>query len=528
MRKKSKTIRIYKRAGLKISIAHNIRKHIKKTKNKFIGILDIKIFKISIMFCFFLKIPSKFKIYKILRKYDIIITNPKSLNFVVTYYEQILQWLNSKEFKEQYINTNHPYPPLLNPRRLKDLKYRTKENQESQNIQPYTNLSYQTISAELAWDLNLPLPRGYKSIWLYNSCSGGEAIQTFFEICNVEFCTIVWRFKDYKNAFLYLYRSYLQGKYIIFSLNNWQNGAKKFASLLDKKVPIFCIARDPISRIKTIVNHLDSPSWNIESKNFTLKSKITFPTMYYRGAFRTRPDINIIGENINFAFPPNELGSITTRLEWLKNATSKVVFISIDEISGKNTFDTFLKLSQDLVFNAPSNSKAFEGRVNRYEGLIMLPCILNANTKDIDEKAEEAKVEIIISTHQLTPNANKNLYNIVPLIGIKMPQDNMILYTKDYKTLSKNTLLLKSVKAYLQKYMQKLERYMADIKANLVSEKDILQYLKNNPNVMFDLKQTLQADMNLIKQMRPDIVESWKHYQEFERMYIMKENENIL
>ncbi|MDE7235071.1 MAG: DUF2972 domain-containing protein, partial [Helicobacter japonicus] len=282
--------------------------------------------------------------------------------------------------------------------------------------------------------------------------------------------------------------------------------------------------------IKTVVNHLDNPSWNIESfKNFTLKSKIIFPTMYYRGVFRTKPDVSIIGENISFAFPPNELGSIVTRLEWLKNATSKVIFISIDEISGKNTFDTFLKLSQDLAFTLPSNnSKVFEGRVNRYEGLIMLPCILNANTKDIDEKAEEAKVKIIISTHQLTPNTNKNLYNITPLIGIKMPQDNMILYTNDFKTLSENTLLLRSVKVYLQKYMQELERYMADIKANLVSEKDILQYLENNPNVMLDLKQTLQADMNLIKQMRPDIVETWKHYQEFERMYISKENENIL
>ncbi len=34
------------------------------------------------------------------------------------YPNEILQWLNSKEFKEQYIKTNHPYPPLLNPDRL--------------------------------------------------------------------------------------------------------------------------------------------------------------------------------------------------------------------------------------------------------------------------------------------------------------------------------------------------------------------------------------------------------------------------
>ncbi|WP_416826561.1 hypothetical protein [Helicobacter ganmani] len=38
--------------------------------------------------------------------------------FFMQYPNEILQWLNSKEFKEQYIKTNHPYPPLLNPDRL--------------------------------------------------------------------------------------------------------------------------------------------------------------------------------------------------------------------------------------------------------------------------------------------------------------------------------------------------------------------------------------------------------------------------
>lgn len=106
--------------------------------------------------------------------------------FLLKHKEEILQWLNSKEFKEQYIKTNHSYPPLLNPDRLnakreskeknnhnKETELRIKEreskecNVESQrenrdSIQPYPNLSYESIPAELAWDLNLPLPRGMR------------------------------------------------------------------------------------------------------------------------------------------------------------------------------------------------------------------------------------------------------------------------------------------------------------------------------------------------------------------------------
>ncbi|WP_301006477.1 MULTISPECIES: hypothetical protein [Helicobacter] len=95
-----------------------------------------------------------------------------NFSFFMQYPNEILQWLNSKEFKEQYIKTNHSYPPLLNPDRL-NAKRESKEcNVESQrenrdSIQPYPNLSYESIPAELAWDLNLPLPRNYCGILVF-------------------------------------------------------------------------------------------------------------------------------------------------------------------------------------------------------------------------------------------------------------------------------------------------------------------------------------------------------------------------
>ena len=64
-----------------------------------------------------------------------------------------------KEFNEEYIQKNHPYPPLLNPKHLKD---------ES------SSLNYKNIPADFAWESNLPLPDGYKFLFLIfkQNCTG--------------------------------------------------------------------------------------------------------------------------------------------------------------------------------------------------------------------------------------------------------------------------------------------------------------------------------------------------------------------
>ncbi|HEB8232007.1 TPA: DUF2972 domain-containing protein, partial [Campylobacter jejuni] len=49
-------------------------------------------------------------------------------------------------------------------------------------------------------------------------------------------------------------------------------------------------------------------------------------------------------------------------------------------------------------------------------------------------------------------------------------------------------------------------------------EKYILHYFKNNIKDRQILKQILDKELFHIKQHRPDIVASWKYYQEFEKI----------
>ncbi|MBT0755582.1 capsular biosynthesis protein, partial [Campylobacter upsaliensis] len=77
---------------------------------------------------------------------EVIVLN---MAFVLEHFDEVSLWLNSKEFKEKYEDINHPYPPLLNPDKLNDENY---------------ILNYEKIPANLAWEMNLPLPRRYEFV----------------------------------------------------------------------------------------------------------------------------------------------------------------------------------------------------------------------------------------------------------------------------------------------------------------------------------------------------------------------------
>ncbi|AWI34848.1 DUF2972 domain-containing protein [Helicobacter apodemus] len=287
--------------------------------------------------------------------------------------------------------------------------------------------------------------------------------------------------------------------------------------MLDKKVPIFSITRDYISRLKTGVNHIASTESKLKFKNFSLKDEISFPQIYYRGAYKNKPDINILKGN-NFSLMWGDLGGLGLRLKWLKNAISKVYFIPIDAISGERAFYTFMQLSKILHFNLPQNSKAFSGKVNRYEGLIMLPCNLRVDTKDVDKHIQE--IQVLITTYQLHPNHDNKLINIMNSIKVKAPQDNLVLYVKqeEFRVLMENKTLLRLLQEYFEKYFSALRGYIKNIQDNLFSEQDILNYFKNHPKLALEFKKQVQGDIEIIKSQSPHIIDSWKYYQEFLRI----------
>ncbi|WP_300796933.1 DUF2972 domain-containing protein [Helicobacter sp. UBA3407] len=75
-----------------------------------------------------------------------------------------------------------------------------------------------------------------------------------------------------------------------------------------------------------------------------------------------------------------------------------------------------------------------------------------------------------------------------------------------------------NLKNDLQQYLFALKEKIQSIETNKVTESQVLEYLKEHKDLRKIYQTYFEKEFVHIKQVRPDIVESWKYYQEFERM----------
>ncbi|WP_415858931.1 DUF2972 domain-containing protein, partial [Campylobacter molothri] len=104
---------------------------------------------------------------------------------------------------------------------------------------------------------------------------------------------------------------------------------------------------------------------------------------------------------------------------------------------------------------------------------------------------------------------------------IKMFYDKKIsVYLKntDFLKLKDNLIEWDKICQYFKFFFIKLEDFYINERKKLKTERDILSFMKQNRDIAFAFKNKFDKDYVHIKQHRPDIVASWKYYQEFEKM----------
>ncbi len=200
----------------------------------------------------------------------------------------------------------------------------------------------------------------------------------------------------------------------------------------------------------------------------------------------------------------------------LKNALINLkdsVIIDMSEIVGEKTFDTIKRLSKELGFPAPIEEEKEKFATQRaIEYLNFLPITLQI-------EISKRKIHIIIQD-----NAYKTNYlNITPLLFNKQDcfYERIIICTtkEDWDILKKqDTKMLEEVKAYLLRLISRLQQQKEIENKKKLSESQVLEYLREHTYLRIKFKQILDEHLAYIKQERPDIVASWKYYQEFERM----------
>ncbi|CAM3614884.1 DUF2972 domain-containing protein [Helicobacter ganmani] len=540
--------KFYKRFGLKFVLAYRIR----KTKRKILR--EVWIQKI-LMFYGILKLQrdfEAFKIYQTLREQNTLIVNPKNLQFIISHYDIILQWLNSKEFKEQYITTNHPYPPLLNPKRLNAKRDKEKNNNnketewiknegelkecsanlqskeaESKDIQPYPNLSYESISPELAWDLNLPLPPYYQFVYWGSHGSGSSGLTTFLEYCGMIQCP--WKGVyggNGKESYLWYFDKLTQNnnnpESIYLTIREFVKSASKFYALVPYSKALLT-ARDPISNLKSFVQLIiPKEGWDTRASNpitITLQSNPNEVCQNLVGYWSMDSKSNLhIGDAPSFEtisyFIDTEQYAGAFHDTQLKNALINLkdsIIIDMSEIVGEKTFDTIKRLSKELGFPAPIEEEKEKFATQRaIEYLNFLPIILQV-------EISKRKIHIIIQD-----NAFKTDYlNITSCFFNQDSFYNRIIVCikeEDWNILKQDSKALQEVKDYLLKFIPRLQQQKEIEDKKQITELQVLEYFKEHKDLRMQFKQVLDEHLAYIKSLRPDIVESWKYYQEFERM----------
>ncbi|TXE88341.1 DUF2972 domain-containing protein [Campylobacter volucris] len=439
------------------------------------------------------------------KNYQAIIDNIfHNFDYVLKHLDLIQEWLLSDDFYQKYKKENHPYPSLLDPKKLND------ENEE---------INYNNISAELAWEMNLPLPENYGFVFLVIHGAGTSAATYYFRLCQV---TLNRHYGDPLYQFLDSYKMLVNNKntFNAIILAGRDYGHKKeiakFYSLIQKIVPAVCFIRDPISVLKPILNHFGRLDFSIIKKEipvfFPYDKLLNIKIDYCYKDKDGNPNIEILDA---YSRDYDNYNILNERIKKIK--ISKIYYITMDEILPNRAFDTFESLSNKLNFFSP-NKKDKNNFLN----------FSNASNDHADHYFFPKEFYYILENqHKIVfyvekDYSRKNYINCIEeFLDTSFFLDKRIsvnIQEEELNFLRKNKKLWEDIVQYFKEYFILLEKFYINERIKLKVEKDILLYLKNNSDVLLRYKNKFDEDLEHVKQHRPDIVASWRYYQEFEKM----------
>lgn len=415
-------------------------------------------------------------------------------------------WLNSTEFQEKYIDTKHPYPPLLDP----------------------SAVDYESISAELAYELNLPLPPKYDLIIISGSNMGHNALLDFLEKCGAKrgqdhlpknLKTIYTSFYNFlvnpANASDFKILPFVQYDYLDYTEVEF----RRYCDFFSRKVPILVQVRDPFIKL-LLVNNIDFQA--NKTRFFTLNDNLPAVLDMFEYVY----DLNL-QKALNYLVAPHILRQ-STAIKGIEK--TQIDFIDTDnELMPNNAYETTKKLAQRYKLIEPKDKTFFEGIMEEdIEGFLPLTLNLFKSdaylylNKEYNKDSSNIKIDILIVLYQYMSETNKeNFIDISNEIWgsnwLYKGSDIRLYINKDEYKIFDKTMKQATIKYFEYFKHEFMKRVELEISRRFVSA-DILDYLKKDKALRQKLKDILDTELECLKQMRPDIIESWTYYKEFETL----------
>ncbi|EAH7694012.1 DUF2972 domain-containing protein, partial [Campylobacter jejuni] len=292
--------------------------------------------------------------------------------------------------------------------------------------------------------------------------------------------------------------------------------------ILNKNKPVVILTRDPISRLKTMVNH---GSYKIEElgknelKNFYINEdifenldRIRYTDKNGYNANLKKPDLSsiyfIVNEELSFSYFSN--------INLIKN--KNILYVDTKSISKDNAFATIKTLAKELNFKEPNDNDEYKFKQKFWNELYyLLPYRFIVNNDILIIVSDENKV--FLDNDKYYKEIKDDLIDIKKeLVNTKSKLFDKIsinIENKNWTIIKDDKALINDLREYFEKFMIILEKKANERLENMVKEEDVLNYLKEHQDLGKKIKNILDYELQHIKEHRPDIINSWEYYKKF-------------
>ncbi|HEB9328674.1 TPA: DUF2972 domain-containing protein, partial [Campylobacter coli] len=354
-----------------------------------------------------------------------------------------------------------------------------------------------------------------------SALSGHAAMTMYLELCEVNICKHIHHDSSvvYFNILTQLLNNPLEYNVVAYAdythVYVSREDLGKFLNLLDRNKPVLYLVRDPISRLKTGLNHINLKADRLDcfDLNTPVEKVLDRETYYFESPVPTCEHIKtywIHAESF-------------CRLKFLTQffRMEKITYLDMINIKPEYAFHTFSRLNTLYHFRKISKDLFHDSITYDMLGAFLsTPLILCINLMDFN--FDDKTIQILITTRQLFKLHKIENYKEINSIFFKdnLPFENLIfcISKEDFIYLENNLILIKHIQSFLEEFVSKI-KIKFDLKNKyLINENKILLYFKDNRKLIKQWKKIFDQELVCIKQHRPDIIASWKYYQEFEKM----------
>nr|WP_321313972.1 DUF2972 domain-containing protein [uncultured Campylobacter sp.] len=394
----------------------------------------------------------------------------ETLDILALYENQIISWLNSKEFQTSHW-ASKSYVPLLNP----------------------DSLDYAFLHPFHAWTLNLPL-KHYDFVAFGSKFSGLDAARGYLLACDAHgishagssSCESYMSF--YQNLLIYAdmkEKGEISSIYLLLDDFVLDNDANKLYSLIDASLALH-VVRDPISALCASLCASKLRADFVFDENSDLQSALQSPNS----------DINSHLSNIK------ELYHDGFMFKLLSQSMKNLCLKEYSDFDSDRAFATTREIASTLGLKAPQNGSFFSGDPQSFAGILPLKIQVDTElclylTSVYDSQFGIYKDSDISPAFTLAHSSMRAL--------LAKPDDAL--------TLLKNKELFARTKELVELASKKVLELK--ISPN-INEAEILEFLLTHNDARKLAKSVLDQHLMLLKQLAPALTQSFSRYQAFE------------